>query len=91
MRPVCSSGYQRPRGVVCPSMRELSSGHRARRQPDGDERLLDALRCTLAACEPVPAHLADGVRAAFAMREVPVLPAPGARLRPPAARRRRGR
>jgi hypothetical protein len=73
-------------------MGELSSGHhRARRPPDGDERLLDALRRALAASEPVPAHVADGVRAAFAMREVPVLPAAGARLRPPAARRRRGR
>jgi len=74
-------------------MRDLHGGIRDRpaRPPDGDARLLDALREALAAAEPMPRHVTDGLRGAYALRDLPVLPAPAQRVRPAAARRRRGR
>jgi hypothetical protein len=54
-----------------------------------DAALLDGLRTAVRAADPLPAHVRAGARAAFSLREVPVLPAP--RLRAAAAECRRGR
>jgi hypothetical protein len=66
-------------------------GDRPSPSPDGDARLLHALREALAAAESMPLHVSDGLRDAFSLRDLPVLPAAEQRLRPAAARRRRGR
>jgi hypothetical protein len=61
------------------------------RSPDGDARLLHALGEALDAAEPMPLHVSDGLRGAFSLRDLPVVPAAVQRMRPAAARRRRGR
>jgi hypothetical protein len=55
----------------------------------GDDALLDALRTAVRDADPLPAHVRAGTRAAYSLRDVPVLPAP--EVRPAAAPRRRGR
>jgi hypothetical protein len=66
-------------------------GDRPSRSPDRDARLLDALREALDAAEPMPLHVTDGLRGAWSLRDLPVIPAAEQRVRPAAARRRRGR
>lgn len=46
---------------------------RRARFTDSGERLLDALRDTLAAADPIPLHVTDGLRGVFSLRELPVL------------------
>lgn len=48
-------------------------GDRPVRSADSEERLLDALRDTFAAADPVPVHVTDGLRGVFSLRELPVL------------------
>jgi hypothetical protein len=49
------------------------TGDRSAPSPDSEERLMDALRDTLAAADPVPLHVTHGLRGAFGQRELPVL------------------
>jgi hypothetical protein len=85
--------YPGSRLPLCVPMRDLDGGMRDRpaRSPDGDVRLLRALHDALAAAEPMPLHLTDGLRGAYALRDLPLLPAATQRLRTAATRRRRGR
>jgi hypothetical protein len=48
---------------------------RPARSPDSRTRLMDALRETIGAADPVPPHVTDGIRAAFSLREFRVLSA----------------
>jgi hypothetical protein len=63
-----------------------AAGDRPARPVGRDDGLLDALRGVLAAAEPMPAHVAEGARMAFSLRDLPVLQAPARPSRP--ARRR---
>jgi hypothetical protein len=60
---------------LCPPMRHPSDGigDRNAPSPDSEARLMDALRDTLAAADPMPLHVTHGLRGAFALRELSVL------------------
>jgi hypothetical protein len=48
-------------------------GDRRARSSDSEARLIDALRDVLAAADPMPVHVTDGLRGVFSLRELPVL------------------
>jgi hypothetical protein len=60
---------------LCPSMGDPTDGigDRPAGCSDSEARLIDALRDTVAAADPVPLHVTHGLRGAFSLREVPVL------------------
>jgi hypothetical protein len=87
-RPIGVSRYLLGRYALWFSMRDPSQSTDDRMRPD-DAALLNGLRAAVRAADPLPAHVRAGARAAFSLREVPVLPAP--RMRAAAAECRRGR
>jgi hypothetical protein len=67
--------YLAARVPLCPPMGDPTDGtdDRPARSADSEERLLDALRDTLAAADPIPLHVTEGLRGVFSLRELPVL------------------
>jgi hypothetical protein len=75
-RPVGWSGYRDARCALCVLMSDRAHGTGQRTPPPlaaRDAELLGALRSAVGAADPPPDHVRAGARAAFSLRDVPVL------------------